>query len=104
MQPEHEHINGEHGAILREIHILGINVGILKERQQDVLTKMEKLDNLPCEGHIEKFKQYDNTRKFLAGTICVVIFAICSFCVAWGSLNNTVAENVKDINSLCQEK
>ena len=104
MQPEHENINGEHGAILREINLISISVGILKSRQMDVLTKMEKLDNLPCERHIEKFKQYDNTRKFLAGTICVVIFAICSFCVAWGSLNGVVTENTKDITTLCQDK
>ena len=97
MQPEHENINGEHGAILREINLISISVGILKSRQMDVLTKMEKLDNLPCERHIEKFRQYDNTRKILIGTICTIVIACVSFAVAWGALS----ERVDNIANRC---
>ena len=90
MQPEHESINGEHGAILREIHLLGLNVQVIKTKQEAVMETIKKLDALPCEAHIEKFKQYDMTRKVLVGTICTIVIACISFAVAWGSLSERV--------------
>ena len=97
MQPEHEHINGEHGAILREIHLLCLNVEVIKTKQETVIETIKKLDNLPCEAHIEKFRQYDNTRKVLIGTICTIVIACVSFAVAWGALS----ERVDNIANRC---
>ena len=95
---------GEHGVILKELHSLAIQVTEMQTTQtlnhadnkQDIAVlfkQTDKLNHLPCEKHIEKFRAYDNFRKALIGTICTVVIAIVGFAVAWGALKERVGQH-----------
>ena len=111
-------INGEHGKILAEIHAIALQIAVMKERQElnhqenktDIGISFEKLEVverrvnlLPCSAHVEKFSQYDNTRKVLVGTIFGCVVAIVSFAVAWGSMQTRVGEHLRNSEQILEK-
>ena len=93
-----EKINGEHGKIIDAIHLVALQLEMVKTKQEanhnsnkeQIERILAKVNRLPCEAHIEKFEGYDITRKVLVGTIFGVVCCVVAFAVAWGSLNNDV--------------
>jgi hypothetical protein len=91
--------------MMKEIHAITLNLAIIKQKQEDnhednkadikiLFDKVQKLDDLPCEGHKEKFRSYDKTKDLLHGTMASVVLCAVGFAVAWGTLKTTVKNHI----------
>jgi len=101
-------INGEHGAILKEIHKLevvmtkfvttqGLNhrenkgdIDVLFEKSNSI---QDRVNELPCKTHVEKFKGYDKHMTQGFRWRIAIVFAVVgmvgggfSFASAWGKV------------------
>ena len=93
-----EKINGEHGKIIDAIHLVALQVEMIKTKQEaNHASNKEQIDRIlvrvskfPCDKHIEKFEGYDIAKKVFIGTIFGIICCAVAFAVAWGGLNTSV--------------
>ena len=99
-------MNGDLGKIYDLIGEVKKDVAVIEERQrnnhEENKSKLEKVDNLPCDAHIEKFKAYDthieDGKKWRLAIIILVIGLVTSLvqgAMAFGELKAQVKDHIE---------